>query len=147
MGTLAVRLTDAPVADATEVNVHIVGLTLKRVGSPVERIANDVGTFDLLALTDTSALLVSASVPAGAYEFIQVDLSEDGSSITEAGTGDEFPLQIASDEVKVLNGFTVNDDGTTDVLLDFDAAASLRHVGNGSWLLTPVISLANGGGN
>jgi hypothetical protein len=29
------------------------------------------------------------------------------------------------------------------VLLDFDAAASLRQLGNGDWLLTPVISLAN----
>jgi hypothetical protein len=143
MGRLNVRLTDAPVADASEINVHIVGLTVKRVGSPVERIADNVGVFDLLELTDSEALLATREVAAGDYEFIQVDLSEEGSSITEAGTGDEFPVHIASSEVKILNGFRVRENGTTNVLLDFDAAASLRHLGDGSWLLTPVILHAN----
>lgn len=144
-GRLVVRMTDAPTAGATEINVHITGLTVKRAGAPVERISGDVGTIDLLTLLDTSMLLTAANVPAGEYEFIQVELSEEGSSVVEAGTGDTFPLVIASDEVKVLGGFTVADNGTTTVLLDFDAAASLRHLGNGEWLLTPVISLANAG--
>ena len=143
MGTLRVHLTDAPVEDASEVNVHITGLTVKRVGSPVERISDDVGTFDLLELTDSEAMLATQNVAAGDYDFLLVELSADGSSIREAGTRDEFPLQIASSEVKILNGFTVRENGTTDVLLDFDAAASLRHLGNGSWLLTPVIIQAN----
>ena len=142
-GTIAVRMTDAPVADATEVNVHITGLTVKRSGAPVERISNDIGTVDLLTLQDTSMLLVTANVTAGDYEFIQVELSEDDSSVVEEGTGTEFPLSIASDEIKVLNGFHVNANGTTEILLDFDAEASLRHLGNGEWMLTPVISQAN----
>lgn len=141
-GALAVRMTDAPTADATAVNVHITGLTVKRIGAPVERIAGDVGTVDLLTLLDTSMLLTTANITAGEYEFIQVELAEAGSSVVEAGTGDVFPLAIASDEVKVLGGFTVGEGGTTTVLLDFDAAASLRRLGDGDWLLTPVISLA-----
>ena len=142
-GTLAVRLTDAPVADATEVNVHIVGLTVKRNGSAAEKIANDLGTVDLLTLTNTSMLLATAQVGAGTYEFIQVELAENGSTVVDAATGGEFPLRIASREIKVLGGFTVNDNGTTDITLDFDAEASLRHLGNEGWLLTPVISQAN----
>jgi hypothetical protein len=139
-GTLAVRMTDAPVADATAIRVHIVGLTVKRSGAPVERIANDIGTVDLLALENTSMLLATADVAAGQYEFIRVELSEAGSSIVEAGSGEVHPLSIASDEIKVNGGFTVHANGTTDVLLDFDARASLRHLGNDRWLLTPVIS-------
>ena len=146
-GTLAVRMTDAPVADATEVNVHITGLTVKRSGAPVERISNDVGTVDLLTLQNTSMLLVTANVTAGDYEFIQVELSEVGSSVVEEGPGTEFPLSIASDEIKVLNGFAVNPNGETDILLDFDAEASLRKLGNGQWMLTPVISQANASAN
>ena len=82
----------------------------------------------------------SPGVMAGNYEFIRVELSENGSSIVEAGTGAVHPLRIASDQISVLGGFTVHATGTTDVLLDFDAEASLRHLGNGGWLLTPVIS-------
>jgi hypothetical protein len=143
-GRLAVRMTDAPIDDVAQINVHITGLTVKRVDAPVERIANDVGTFDLLTLADTSVLLTSADVQAGDYEFIRVELSENGSSIVLEGSTEELPLSIASDEIKVQGGgFTVNDDGTTTVLLDFDAKASLVQQGNGQWLLTPVISLVN----
>jgi len=140
---LAVRMTDAPVAGASAVNVHITGLVVKRSGSPVERIAGDLGVVELLALDGTSALLVTAQVEPGTYEFIQVELDPDGSTVVEEGSGDIFPLAIASREIKVLGGFTLQEDGTTTVLLDFDAAASLRLLGNDDWLLTPVISLAN----
>jgi len=142
-GRLAVRMTDAPIDEVAEVNVHITGLTVKRSGSPVERISNDLGTVDLLTLDNTSMLLTTANVQAGTYEFIQVDLSEEGSNVVLEGSSEELPLAIASDEIKVLGGFTVDENGTTTVLLDFDAQASLRQLGTGDWLLTPVISLAN----
>ena len=141
--TLAVRMTDATIDDVAEVNVHITGLTVKRSGSPVERISSDLGTIELLALDNASMLLVTTPVEAGDYEFIQVDLSEDGSNIVLEGSSEELPLAIASDEIKVVGAFTVEQNGTTTVLLDFDAAASLRQLGNGDWLLTPVIVLAN----
>lgn len=142
-GVLAVRLTDAPTQGASEVKVHIVGLTVKAVGEPGVRIAGDLGVHDLLLLQDTSALLVQAGVAPGDYEFVQVELDADGSSVVEVATGETKPLAIASEEIKVLGGFTVAADGTTTILLDFDAQASLRQLGNGDWLLTPVISLAN----
>lgn len=142
-GTLTVRLTDATVDDVAEVNVHITGLTVKRSGAPVDRIANDLGTVDLLTLAGTSMLLATTNVAAGQYEFVQVDLSEEGSSIVMEGSTEELPLSIASDEIKVLGGFTVQENGTTTLLLDFDARASLQQLGNGDWLLTPVIVLAN----
>lgn len=49
------------------------------------------------------------------------------------------PLEIASEEVKVLGGFIVPEAGGAVVTLDFDAASSLVHRGDGDWLLTPVI--------
>jgi hypothetical protein len=142
-GNLQIRLTDAPADELSEVNVYISGLTIKRSGSAVERIANDVGLFELLSLQDTSVLLIAVGVEPGEYEFIQVDLDEGRSYVVELTGGVESPLKIPSREIKVLGKFVVAENGSTEVLLDFDAAASIVKLGNSDWLMTPVISIAN----
>jgi len=48
-------------------------------------------------------------------------------------------VQIASQEIKVLGGFTVPEGGDLTVTLDFDLSKSIQHLGNGKWLITPVI--------
>jgi len=145
MGRLQIRLTDAPTAEADAVNVFVSGLTIKRVGEPAElHLANELGLFDLLTLQGTTQELVDFGVAAGDYEFVQIELDPARSNIVETSTGEEKPVQIPSREIKVLGGFTVPEGGDTTVTLDFDAAASLRHLGNGDWLLTPVISQSVG---
>ena len=49
------------------------------------------------------------------------------------------PLRIPSEKIKILGGFTVTEDGLTTVTLDFVAEESLVLLGNGEWLLQPVI--------
>ena len=138
-GTLKVFLTDAPAVQVSQVHVFIAGLTVKRSESPVERIANETGLVDLLALAGRTQLLVSAGVTPGTYEFIQVDLDESQSSVVEDANGEPKPLKIPSTEIKVLGGFEVLDAGVTTLVLDFDAYQSLVQQGNGQWLLKPVI--------
>jgi hypothetical protein len=42
--------------------------------------------------------------------------------------------------VKVVKGFTISEDGKTDLILDFDAMSSVVEAGNsGQWLLKPTI--------
>jgi hypothetical protein len=145
---LEIRMTDAPADAVSELDVHITGLNVKPKDGPVMKIADDLGPIDLLSLQGTSKLLATADVPPGDYEFVQVDLAADGSSVVESATELKVSLALASDEIKVLGGFTVAADQTTTVLLDFKASDSLRQEGNGTWLLTPVIvqASANVGG-
>lgn len=140
---LTVLLTDDPTDDVSEINVYIGGLTVKHNEQPVERIVADVGLVDLLTLTGGATELL-ATVPAapGTYEFIMVELDAAQSYVVETSTGDQLPLQIPSGEIKVLGGFEVFEDMTTTLTLDFDAEASLLQLGNGNWLLKPVIVLA-----
>lgn len=142
---LRVELTDAPTDELSAVNVYISGLTVKPVTGETGHYAKDFGLVDLLTLQGTTELLVLTEVEPGDYEFIRVELDEAASSVIDAATGEELPLRIASEEIKVQGGFTVEDGATTTLLLDFDAEASLRRLGNGDWLLTPVIVLANSG--
>jgi hypothetical protein len=137
---LSVRMTDAPADEVSQLNVYITGLKVKPAGSPVERFANEIGGVDLLLLRGTTRELALAGVAPGRYEFIEVELDESRSSIVEKASGTTRGLRIASDKIKVVGGFDVPADASTIVTLDFDAAASLRHLGNDDWLLTPVIA-------
>ncbi len=136
-GLLHIQLTDAPTDEVSEVNVFIVGLTMKHSERPVEQIDSTPVLVNLLDLEDTSVLLVTLSVEAGTYEFIQMDLDESQSYVVESG--EQKPLQIPSTEIKVLGGFEVPEGEATTLLLDFDVNQSLVQEGNGQWLLQPVI--------
>jgi len=44
--------------------------------------------------------------------------------------------------VKIVKGFTINDNGTTEIILDFDAMSSVVEAGNsGQWILKPTIKV------
>jgi len=46
--------------------------------------------------------------------------------------------------IKIVNGFEINTDQTTELLLDFDASKSVVEAGNsGNWLLKPTIKVLN----
>lgn len=138
-GRLAVQMTDATTDLVSSVNVYVTGITVKERGRAVARIASDIGLIDVLALKGTTELLVEAGVPAGEYEFVQVDLDQERSNVVLEATGTVLPLKIPSEEIKVLGGFTVREGGTTTVTLDFQADASLQLAIDGHWMLTPVI--------
>ena len=142
LGTLSIYLTDAPTDELSEVNVYIRGLTVKRSGASVERFSDDVGLINLLDLQNSTMLMAENKVPAGDYEFIRVELDQSLSNvieISEKSTGKTLPLKIPSEEIKVLGGFVVPAGGATNIVLDFDADKSLVKLGNGNWLLKPVI--------
>lgn len=137
LGTLSIYLTDAPTDEVSSVNVYITGLTIKRSGASVERFGNNVGLIDLLDLRDSTMLIAEDNVTAGDYEFIRVGLDQSRSNVIVSG--ETLPLKIPSEEIKVLGGFVVPTGGFTNILLDFDADKSLVKLGNGNWLLKPVI--------
>ena len=138
-GMLSVQMTDAATDEVTSINVYVTGLMIKPKNGAVQRISNSVGLIDILTLQGTTKQLVDLGVPAGDYEFVQVELDQTRSNVIVKAGGAIEPLQIPSQEIKVLGGFTVPDGGSTTVTLDFKAAPSLQHLGNGGWLLTPVI--------
>ena len=48
-------------------------------------------------------------------------------------------LRVPSQEIKIVGGFAIDDDHTTTLTLDFDADKSLNKLGNGDWMLHPVV--------
>jgi hypothetical protein len=138
---LTVMLTDAPLDDVQQVNIFFTGVTVKPSGQSVQRLDLQItpNPMDLLTLDNQVIALATGAVPAGDYEFIQIEIDPAQSSVLENGVTKS--IQTPSNEIKILGGFTV--DGDTTVTLDFDAEKSLLPLGNGAWLLKPVIVRAN----
>jgi hypothetical protein len=140
---LRIEMTDAPADQLSEIQVFVAGLKIKRSGDPEARVANEIGLVELLALEGTSQLLAAVEVEPGSYVHIMVELDQEASYVREIAGAVRKPLQIASEEVKVLGGFEVAEGSETTVLLDFDAEQSVRQTGSGDWLMVPVIVQAN----
>ena len=137
LSKLTILLTDAPIDGLSQVNVFISGLMVKHVTLPVERIDFEGTLVDLLALNDTTQFLATAGVVPGVYAFIMVELDAARSNVV--GTAGRQPVQIPSNKIKVLGGFEVPENVEVTVTLDFDASDSLIQLGNGRWLMSPVI--------
>lgn len=142
-GSLVVLLTDNPVDEISELNVFIESLKVKPDGAPVERFASTIGLVDLLTLQNgVTELLGQGEVEAGTFQFIELLLDEDQSYVVEVASGEQKPLKIASEKIKIKGGpFDVLADGTTSVLVDFDAEKSLKKTGNGRYQLKAFVSI------
>lgn len=138
---LTLLLTDDLTDEVEQVNIHFTGVTAKPVGKPVQRLslALEENPVNLLELDDKVTTFAAAAVEPGTYEFIHINIDESRSGIVEKGV--PKPLRIPSEEVKILGSFTVDADHKTTLTLDFDADDSLVRLGNGGWLLQPVIAI------
>jgi hypothetical protein len=136
---LAVMLTDAPIDDVQQVQIFFTSVTAKPVGRPVETLVLQLAEnpVDLLTLSDRSIVFAAGVVEEGRYEFMHINIDEQRSYLVENGV--RKSLRVPSGEVKVLGGFTVDENTRTTLTLDFDAKESLVRLGNGDWLLRPII--------
>ena len=148
-GTLQVEVTDGPI-DLTEItNLYITfeelyvvpdpdSLLPDSLNAPIHIITTPV-TLDLLALANgLTATLGTASLPEGNYRAIHLLVNEGDSWLIEAD-GDSEDVKVPSNRIKVITDFTVTSGGVSELVLDFDAAASLIKTGNGQYILHPVI--------
>jgi hypothetical protein len=148
-GTLQVEVTDGPI-DLTEItNLYITfeelyvvpdpdSLLPDSLNAPIHIITTPV-TLDLLALANgLTATLGTANLPEGNYRAIHLLVNEGDSWLIEAD-GDSEDVKVPSNRIKVITDFTVTSGGVSELVLDFDAAASLIKTGNGQYILRPVI--------
>ncbi len=154
---LNVRLTDSPIDLA---NVQSVMVTLTGVivypnenldamdpmhveEPPPIHLMTYPQTFDLLTLTGgATALLASGEVPAGTYARIRLQISNATLVYKEDAALAPVTLKCEPDKVDVPIRFTVSAGLDNTVVLDFDAAASVKvnETGSGQFILRPVVT-------
>jgi hypothetical protein len=158
--TLRVLLTDSPFSDArallvtfSEVSVHASGgafLTVPFLGGASTR------TCDLKKLLDAEDVLGSGALAQGHYTQIRLVVSSatiyfdaESASPTACATtinappGASAPVTIPSGQVILNREFDVTNDTTTTITLDFDGDQSVKETGNGTFIMTPVITIVS----
>lgn len=139
---LRLMLTDAPIPGVEQVNIYFTSVTVKAAGQPPQELALQLQTnpVDLLTLDDQVVGFATGVVTPGDVEWIRINIDASMSNLMFNGV--ETALRVPSEEIKILGGFAVDANHLTTLTLDFDAAASLVSLGNGEWLLKPVVILA-----
>jgi uncharacterized protein DUF4382 len=137
--TLRLMLTDAPIEGLEKVNIYFTTVTVKPADKPSETLTLQLqeNPVDLLTLDDKVIGFAAGAVTPGDFEFIHINIDKSKSFIVVKGV--QKSLQVPSEEIKILGGFAVDENHATTLTLDFDAQASIVTLGNGEFLLKPVI--------
>lgn len=163
-GTLSVDLTDASTDQyqAVYVTVEAIGVHMSGdVEDSWETVGTPNKTYDLLQLVNgVRETLGIADLPAGRYTQMRLILGDTpDSSINILSLahpfanyvidldGNAHELKVPSGMqtgIKIVQGFDINENSTTELVLDFDAGASVVIAGNsGQYLLKPTIKVLN----
>jgi len=147
-GTIEIRITDAPpeydiatlVIAFSKVEVHKEGEG-EQEGGWQDLTIRDY-EFDLIELDEKNlkALLAVEEVIPGKYNQLRLVISD--ISITLKGGAFPPEITLPSGEIRFNSGFTIMDDMTTILLLDFDLDESLVTTGADKIIFKPVVHLS-----
>lgn len=153
-GRLAMSLTDKPTHEYTAVWVTIKEIATHMEGDPEgswTKVLDVNRTYDLLSLANgVRAELGLVDLPAGHYTQMRFLIGTENSldatlpaNYIVDPKGDVHEMKVPSgfqSGIKLVQGFDINENSTTELVFDFDVAASVVAAGkSGKYLLRPTI--------
>jgi hypothetical protein len=134
-GTLSLQLTDASVDEVAEIWVQFTGVRLKpQSGEVIEIPFTAPLRVDMLTLTDgnTESLLNGETVPAGTYNWIELQVEAEFDSVydsyvmTDIGGQEEIHVPSGSQTgLRLVSPFTITANQETSFLIDWDMRLGL----------------------
>jgi len=150
-GTVSISLMDRPVDGIAELWVTITEIWIKPAGGgPAFQLPMTSTPFkaNLLELDDQNAavLVNEAVVGAGSYNWIElrIDDSDVGLSyaINDTGGMEPVDIDVPSDKIRLVSGFTVGENQALRVLFDWDVRKGLTDpVGRDGYILRPAFRI------
>ena len=152
-GFVAIGITDAPVDIVSAVVVEFTGVTLKPSSGDQIVITFDAPkSFDLLTLTDgvTAELLPETEVPVGTYNWIRLAVNAEFDSVFDSWAmtpNGQVELRVPSggnSGLKLVSGFTVTQDHSTNLVIDWDLRKALTDpLGQPGFHLRPALRVTD----
>lgn len=137
-GILVLQITDAPPdIIITKALVNISNIEVHLIATGWYTVVEEAQSFDLIELKNVKEVLGSATLSTGRYT--QIRLHIDNASVTIDGV--EYNLKIPSSTVKLISPFSINENETTTLTIDFDVQNSVIHTGSDNYILQPTIKV------
>ncbi|MDE3154383.1 MAG: DUF4382 domain-containing protein [Acidobacteriota bacterium] len=152
-------LRDSPYSSAQALLVTFSAVAAHTSGGDFQTLpfsgASASWTCDLKRLNGTEDLLGTGALPAGHYTQIRLTITSATLYFDNPSTGAicaasvpvpagaSAPVTVPSGTVYVNGQFDVTADQTTTIHLDFNGDQSVRLLGDGSYEMTPVISVVS----
>jgi hypothetical protein len=161
-GKLALQLTDASIDDLRAVYVTISEVQVHMPQGPWKLLVTPNATYNLLELINgVRETLGISELPSGYYTQMRLIIGrvpDSGLNILDQphpyanyvidSEDHRHQLFVPSGEqtgIKIVHGFTISQDETTELILDFNVSESVVIAGkSGKWLLKPTIKVLDG---
>lgn len=156
-GTLSTALTDNSTEDYRAIYVSIARIDVHPENGDWYTLDAPGGTYNLLALVNgVREELGLSPLASGHYTQMRLIIGATPQAGTNNILGEAHPfanylidqdniahkLKVPSSKIKIVHGFDISDNQTTELLLDFDAMKSIVQAGNsGKHLLKPTIKV------
>ncbi len=137
-GNFQLYLTDQPIDNAEEILVTISEISVQREEEGFSTVWSGEKTYDLLKLRNKEEKIIDITLEEGTYTQIRLVVTE--GQIVIASESHE--MTVPSSEVKIPFVFNIMKDGSTEIVLDFEAEHSIHVVNagqSGEYILRPVI--------
>ncbi|HYG49551.1 MAG TPA: DUF4382 domain-containing protein [Flavobacteriales bacterium] len=144
-GRMTLKMTDAP-ALYSQVNVDIVGAEIYRQNHGWVALHINQGVYNLLELQNNATVVLASGeqIPTGRISQLRLILGNGNTLMTLDGTVHSMKVPSGSQSgLKVNIDQDIHANDYIEVVLDFDANASVVVEGNGSYSLKPVIKVVS----
>lgn len=139
---MTVRMTDAP-GLYSQVNVEITGLQAHYDSKGWINLDVKEGIYNLIELQNGIEIILvdHATIPTGRINHVRLMIGDNNTVVDAAGSHSLTVHSGSESGLKINVGRTIVPFRDIEILLDFDANASVVAEGNGSYALKPVIKL------
>ena len=140
-GVLVLKITDAPPdLEITKALVKISDVDVHLIATGWYTVVEEEQIFDLIELKNVKKILGNVTLPAGRYTQVRLYVTEANVTID----GVEYDLKIPSSKIQLISPFSINENETTVLTLDFDVEESVFSTGSNKYMMKPTVKVIQG---